>query len=39
LRARLRRQAEAEADKHSLELQPCQRVTDFTLRFPPSPPK
>jgi protocatechuate 3,4-dioxygenase beta subunit len=30
-RAKLRRQAEVEADKHSVELQPCQRVTNFGI--------
>jgi hypothetical protein len=35
-RAKLRREAEAAATP--AELQPCQRTTDFTLRFP-SPPK
>lgn len=36
-RAKLR--AEAEATNTTVELQPCQRATDFTLRFPPSAPK
>ncbi|MDT7781353.1 MAG: hypothetical protein QOC99_3865 [Acidobacteriota bacterium] len=36
-RAKLRREAEAAAV--TAELQPCQRTNDFTLRFPPSPPK
>src|SRR5205085_2313157 len=34
-RARLRR--EAEAANTTVELQPCQRATDFALRFPPLP--
>jgi hypothetical protein len=33
-RARLRR--EAESANTPVELQPCQRTSDFTLRFPPS---
>lgn len=36
-RAKLR--AEAEAANTTVELQPCQRTTDFTLRFPPPAPK
>jgi protocatechuate 3,4-dioxygenase beta subunit len=36
-RAKLR--AEAEAAGTTVELQPCQRTTDFTIRFPPSAPK
>ena len=36
-RTRLRR--EAEAANTTVELQPCQRATDFTLRFPPPAPK
>jgi protocatechuate 3,4-dioxygenase beta subunit len=34
-RARLRR--EAESANAAVELQPCQRATDFALRFPPQP--
>ena len=36
-RAKLRREAEAAATP--VELQPCQRAADFTLRFPVSPAK
>jgi hypothetical protein len=36
-RSRLRR--EAEAAGAAVELQPCQRATDFALRFPPPAPK
>jgi predicted phage tail protein len=36
-RTRLRR--EAETANTTVELQPCQRTTDFTLRVPPSPTK
>jgi Carboxypeptidase regulatory-like domain len=36
-RAKLR--AEAEAANTTVELQPCRRTTDFTLRFPPPAPK
>jgi protocatechuate 3,4-dioxygenase beta subunit len=36
-RAKLR--ADAEAANTTVELQPCQRTTDFTLRFPPPAPK
>jgi hypothetical protein len=34
-RTKLRREAEAAAT--SVELQPCRRATDFTVRFPPPP--
>ena len=36
-RARLRR--EAEAASLTLDLQPCQRVTDYALRYPHAPGK
>ena len=35
-RARLRREAEAAA--HTLDLQPCQRAADLTLRYTPEKP-